>query len=446
RLLVIVAADTSREPRFQVSSEPDRSAQVVGVQVHGLQPGGAVVITDTVFGYPLGSLADLPPGDYRVQALLNRYETYHLGQGTTVELPPDRGEGQQWSRKPGNLYSVPTTVHLGPGEGTTVTLSLDHVVSEVAPPEDTPWIRHVRVRSDLLTEFWGRPTFLQGTVLLPAGFDEHPEARYPLVVWHGHFGRGIPGWRTEPPDSTLPAPDTTWLYAHCATGREDGCPEHGMARLRQELAWGFFRWWSGPDAPRMLLMTVQHANPYYDDSYAVNSANVGPYGDAITRELIPEVEGRLGGIGEGWARTLMGGSTGGWEALGAQVFYPDDYNGAWAFCPDPVDFHAYQAVDVYGDVNAYRRAGPFGMVEVPGARDHLGRVRYQMADENHMELVLGTRGRSGGQWDIWQAVFGPRGDDGYPAPIWDKVTGRIDPEVAAYWREHYDLTHILERD
>lgn len=446
RLLVILAADTGREPRFQVASEPDRSAEVVGIQVHGLAPGQEALVTDTAYGYPVASLAELPAGDYRVQAVLNRYETYLLAGGVAVELPPDRGEGQQWERKPGNLYSEPVDLRVDPARENTVRLSLDRVVPETDPPEDTPWIRHVRIRSDLLSEFWGRPTYVQATVLLPAGFAEHPDQHYPLVVWHGHFGRGIPGWRSEPPDSGLSAPDSTWLYAHCPTGREDGCAAHGMGRLRQELAWDFFRWWSGPDAPRALLMTVQHANPYYDDSYAVNSSNLGPYGDAITRELIPEVERRFRGIGAGRARALMGGSTGGWEALAAQVFYPDDYNGAWGFCPDPVDFHAYQAVDLYGDANAYRREGPFGQVAVPGARDRLGRVRYQMADENHMELVLGTRGRSGGQWDVWQAVFGPRSDDGYPTPIWDKRSGRIDPDVAAYWREHYDLTHILARD
>jgi len=446
RLLVLLSADTTSEPRFRVDASPDRSAQVFGLDVGGLAPGGRATLGDTVTGFPVARMADLPPGDYRVQAVLNRYETFHLASGDTVELPPDRGEGQDWSRKPGNLYSVPKTVRVDPSEGGTVRLSLDSVIPDIAPPEDTHWVRHLRIRSDLLTAFWGRPTYLQATVLVPRGFAEHPGARFPLLVEQGHFGRGIPGWRPEPPDTSLPAPDTAWLWAHCPTGREAGCEEHGMRRERQRLEHAFYRWWAGPDAPRALLMTIQHANPYYDDSYAVNSANLGPYGDAIARELIPAVEREFRGIGAGWSRVTFGGSTGGWEALGVQVFYPDVYAGAWGFCPDPLDFHAYQAVDVYAGGNAYRRSGPFGSVAVPGARDHTGRVRYQMADENHMEMVLGSRGRSGGQWDIWQAVFGPRAEDGYPKPIWDKETGAIDTAVASYWREHYDLASIVRRD
>jgi hypothetical protein len=65
---------------------------------------------------------------------------------------------------------------------------------------------------------------------------------------------------------------------------------------------------------------------------------------------------------------------------------------------------------------------------------------------NRLELVLGTRSRSGGQWDVWQAVYSPVGSDGYPRPIWDKRSGVIDKAVAAHWKENYDLVHILRRD
>jgi hypothetical protein len=178
----------------------------------------------------------------------------------------------------------------------------------------------------------------------------------------------------------------------------------------------------------------------------VNSANLGPYGDAITRELIPEIERRFRGLGEPWARFLYGGSTGGWEALAAQVFYPDDYNGAFAACPDPIDFRAYTSVDVYQDGNAYYDEGPFRRLARPGHRNWLGHVQATVEDYNHLELVLGTKSRSGDQFDVWEAVYSPVGEDGYPKRIWDKRTGAIDPEVAAHWREHYDLRHILERD
>lgn len=196
----------------------------------------------------------------------------------------------------------------------------------------------------------------------------------------------------------------------------------------------------------MLAIEIQHANPYYDDSYAVNSENLGPYGDAITYELIPYIEQQFRGIGEGWARFMYGGSTGGWEVLAAQMFYPDAYNGCYCACPDPIDFRAYTTVNLYEDKNAYYQEGPFRKTLRPGHRNYLGHVSAMVQDMNHRELVLGTKSRSGQQFDIWEAVYSPVGDDGYPKRIFDKMTGEIDKDVANYWKEHYDLAYILKRD
>jgi len=194
------------------------------------------------------------------------------------------------------------------------------------------------------------------------------------------------------------------------------------------------------------VVEIQHANPYYDDSYAVNSANLGPYGDAITYELIPYLEKKYRALGGGWARFMYGGSTGGWEAMAAQMFYPDEYNGAFCACPDPIDFRAFTVVDIYKDKNAYWTEGPFLRVPRPGKRDYLGHVSVTIEQINRLELVLGDKSRSGQQWDIWEAVYSPAGADGYPQRIWDKRTGAIDPKVAAYWRDNYDLGYILRRD
>lgn len=195
-----------------------------------------------------------------------------------------------------------------------------------------------------------------------------------------------------------------------------------------------------------MVVEIQHANPYYDDSYAVNSATLGPYGDAIMTELLPAIEQKFRGIGEGWARFTYGGSTGGWEALAAQIFYPEAFNGAFAACPDPVDFRAYTLVNLYKDNNAYTWQGPHREIEKPGYRNYLGEVTATIRDQHHYELVLGDKSRSGDQWDIWEAVYSPQGSDGYPKRIFDKKTGEINTEVAAYWRENYDLRHIMERD
>jgi hypothetical protein len=75
----------------------------------------------------------------------------------------------------------------------------------------------------------------------------------------------------------------------------------------------------------------------------------------------------------------------------------------------------------------------------PGMRNYLGQILITAQEANQYELALGTRGRSGEQFDIWQAVYSPAGDDGYPKPIFDKETGDIDHSVAAHWKDHYDL-------
>jgi hypothetical protein len=194
------------------------------------------------------------------------------------------------------------------------------------------------------------------------------------------------------------------------------------------------------------MVVIQHANPFYDDSYAVNSANVGPYGDAINQELLPFIEKKFRGIGQGWSRGLFGGSTGGWETLATQIFYPDQYNGAWGACPDAVDFRQYETINIYDEKSAFYINSDWKKTPHPDGRNPLGHLESTTEEDIHWELVLGTKGRSGDQWNIWQAVYGPVGADGYPALIWDPMTGTIDHKVAAYWHDHYDLRNILQRD
>ena len=433
RLVLMLSRDDSAEPRFQIVDGPDTQL-AFGVDVEAWAPGDPVSVQADAFGYPIRTLADVPPGEYRVQALLNRYQTYERADGHTVKLPPDRGEGQVWNRKPGNLYSTPQMVSLGPDDPAEIEVVLDQEIPPLPVPPESEYVKHVRIQSDLLTEFWGTPTELGAWVLIPHGFDEHPEARYPIAVFHGHFPYTFGGWREEPPDPDL----------ECEYSARFDLPCYN--RIQQELAWELHQDWTSEDFPRMLVVEIQHANPYYDDSYAVNSENLGPYGDAITYELIPEIERRFRGIGEGWARFLYGGSTGGWEAMAAQVFFPDDYNGAWIACPDPISFEAFTVVDLYEDDNAYFLDSPFKRTARPGRRDGRGLISATLEEMNHRELVLGTRTRSGQQWDVWEAVYSPVGEDGYPQRIWNKITGEINPDVAAHWRENYDLTHILRRD
>jgi len=432
RLLLLLSTDPSAEPRMQIDDTP-HSQLVFGVNVDGWQAGRNIVVDSGAWGYPIRSLKDVPAGEYTVQAVLNKYEIFHRADGKTVKLHMDQGEGQHWNISPGNLYSKPQKITLHPGAA-AIPITLTEIIPPIPAKADTKYIRHIQIQSHLLSQFWGRPFQLSAIVLVPEGFDEHPNTRFPLIIFHDHFVSDFDDFRTEPPDPNL-KPDYSERF-HIA----------GYNRVQQQEAYKFYQQWISPNFPRVLIVKIQHANPFYDDSYAVNSANVGPYGEAIETELIPAIEKQFRGIGQGWARFVYGGSTGGWEALAVQVFYPQHYNGAFAACPDPIDFHGYTNINLYEDKNAFFIAGPHTRVAQPAMRDYLGHTFITTEDFNAYELALGDHGRSGEQFDIWQAVFGPLGADGYPQPIFDKVTGEIDHNVADYWREHYDLEAILQRD
>lgn len=429
----MLSTNENSEPRFQITDGPTTQL-VLGVDVEDWKPGDNRSVDATAFGYPIQQLSDIPAGEYYVQALLHKYETFNRADGKTVKMPMDRGEGQQWNRAPGNLYSTPVKINFDPKSNTSIEVKLDQEIPPIDPPADTKYIKHIKIQSKLLSDFWGRPMYLGAHVLLPEGFDENPNVKYPLAIMHGHFPYDFGGFRSDPPDKSTPCEYSSRFGVDCYN------------HLVEEEAYNFYKTWTGPDFPRVIAIEIQHANPFYDDSYAVNSENLGPYGDAITYELIPYIEETFRGIGEGWARFTYGGSTGGWEALAVQVKYPDEYNGCYAACPDPIDFRAYGLVNLYEDKNAYYLDSEFKKTLRPGHRDYLGKVSASLMEMNHRELALGSKGRSGQQWDIWEAVYSPVGEDGYPQRIWDKVTGEINSEVAAYWKENYDLAYILKRD
>lgn len=433
RLLLLLSKNNNAEPRFQVGFSANTQL-VFGVNADSWQPGSDELVDMHAFGYPLERLSDVPAGDYYVQVLLHKYETFHLQTGQTVKLPMDRGEGQHWNIAPGNIYSTPIKIHFDPKKMNEVHLVIDKIIPPIKEPEDTKYVKHIKIQSKLLTAFWGRPMYIGAHILLPEGFDEHPNVHFPVAIFHGHFPENIGDFRTTPPDENL-KPDTSERFRIS-----------GYNKIVQQEDYKFYKTWTGKNFPRVLVVEIQHANPYYDDSYAVNSANLGPYGDAITYELIPEIEKRFRGIGQGWARFMYGGSTGGWETLAAQVFYPDQYNGCYAACPDPIDFHNYTTIDIYNNKNAYYIESDFRKTPRPGERDYLGHVSAMVPELNQYELAIGTNSRSGEQFDIWEAVFSPMAEDGYPKRIYDKYTGAIDSTVAAYWKEHYDLTNIIQRD
>jgi hypothetical protein len=424
RAYVILTRDAGREPREQVGI---RGVPFWGVEVRDLGSGGVVTLTpggEGVIGYPLPDLSSVPPGEYTVQAFLNVFTTFRRSDGHVVEMHLNSGAGQSPWRAPGNVHGEPRTVVIGAGEG-PIRLTLDRVIPPVDPvpaggslqqgnPADRGPLRFVKIRSEALSGFWGRDMYIGANVLLPSDYDARPDRRYPVLYLTGHF----PGARAP------------FAYAE---GRND------------TRSAGFTDFWDSPGGPKMILVSVRDANPFYDTGHSVNSLNVGPYGDAFTRELIPYLERTFRIVPDASARVLAGGSTGGWEALAIQIFYPDFFGGAWGWCPDPVDFRYYQIVNVYEDDNAYEIGNEWVRVERPNNRRPDGTVISTIRQEMGYERAVGPNGRSGGQWAIWEALFSPVGPDGYAAPVWDRVTGEIHREVAEHWGERWDLTRYLVR-
>jgi len=439
RIFLIVTRDLTQEPRLR-SPARDTGTSLFGVDVHGLRPGEPVALASSLAGYPVPTLGALPEGDYRIQAVLNRYTEFPRADGHTVWAHMDQWEGQRWPISPGNIVSEPASLHVAAARTTPFRLELSRVIPPIVPPPDTTWVKHLKFQSKLLSRFWGRPIYLGATVLLPRGYAENPAERYPVIYLQGHFNLGAPFGFTETPD---PPGYRSW-----ARQREDWTAQHlnvteppqnnpGNGALPDvESGYEFQQAWKSDGFPRVIAVTFQHPTPYFDDSYGINSANAGPYGDAFMRELIPAIEAQFRTIRAARARLLAGSSTGGWGSLALQVYHPDFFGCCWAFCPDPVDFRRYYgAVDLYGTESAFSE----------GNGHYLYPVRNGGPGNRLYSQELGILGAEDGGLE-WSNLT-PVGADGYPRPIWDAATGRIDPQVVDYMRAHNeDLRDYLQRN
>jgi hypothetical protein len=391
RLLLVLGKRQTPEPRRTLGETGMNVPPVLGRDVKGLRPGVKAIVDQTALTYPLANLAQVPPGRYFVQAVFD--------YNPDLRLP----------NAPGNLYSEPVSATVDPGRNDTIKLELTRKVpAEEVPPGDE-LVKYVKIRSELLSRFHQRPMYLRAGVILPRDYAAEPARHYPLWVRIGGFGTRF-----------------------TAVGE------------MMERGGAFRRAWVADAAPRMILLHLDGAGPL-GDPYQVNSANNGPYGDAVVRELIPYVERQFRALGQPHARFLDGASTGGWVSLALQVFYPDFFQGVWSQCPDPVDFRSFELINIYRDENAYVNGHGF---ERPAARTMDGDVVYTVRHECLRERVLGRGDRwelSGKDWGSWNAVFGPRGADGLPKPLWDGRTGRIDRSVVAHWQQ-YDLRMVLEKN
>ncbi len=391
RLLVIISTRANPEPRDAISLPVPGSPRVLGLDLRDLEASQVTVIDTDSESFPIGALERLASGRYVVQAVLMQNQDLLL-----IDAP-------------GNLSSEPLEVELGPNLEKTIDLSLSRIEPEETLPKDTDLVRYIKLPSAILSEFYGRPFFLRAAVVVPRDFEEDPATKYPLWVNIGGFGS---------------------RYTRAGRRMADGSP--------------FRTLWLDQATPRFIMLNLDGAGPL-GDPYQVNSANHGPYGDAITQELIPYVEATFRGIGAGYARVLDGGSTGGWVSLALQIFYPEFFNGTWSACPDSVDFRSFQLVNIYEDQNAYKtREG----APRTSFRSRDGTPIYSMQDECQLENALGfgdSWSMSGGQWGSWNATYGPQGPDGRPVPLWDPRTGVINQTVIEHWRK-YDLRLILEEN
>jgi hypothetical protein len=391
RLFVIMSRSTKPEPRLTAGTTGLDAPPIFGRDIDNFAPPVVATIDERAARFPIQDFADLPAGDYFLQALFD----------TNIDLKS--------INSPGNLYSATQKVHLDPARGSVVKLELTEKIPPEELPAETEYIKYVKLESKLLSKFHGRPIYLRAGIILPKAFDQDPSRRYPLRVSIGGYGSRF-----------------TTVQRMMSPGS------------------GFRNMWLAVDTPRMILLHLDGDGPY-GDCYQVNSDNNGPFGDAVTQELIPFVEQKYRCIGEPYARVLDGGSTGGWVSLALQVFYPDFFNGAWSGFPDGVDFRAFQLVNIYKDDNAYVNEHGF---ERPSARDLNGDVRFTIRHECQMENALGLGDSwtmSGEQWGAWNAAYGPRGANKRPVPLWDPKTGKIDRAVVEHWKK-YDLRMVMEQN
>lgn len=388
RLFVVVSQTSSPEPRRAMTKYGSGAPGTLARDVSGFAPGTTMTVDQIAFSYP-STVAPLSPGDYYVQPVFH----------------PD----PRTSESQGELYGQARKIHLDPDSTETVLLELSQPGPPEVCPSDTEQMKFIKIPSPMLSQFHGRPMYLRAGVLLPRDYDRETSRSYPLWVRIG----GLNARYT------------------------------GVVSLMGEKS-DFRKVWLADDTPRFIMLQLDGTGPY-GDPYWVNSANNGPYGDALVRELIPYVEHVFRCAANGNARVLSGSSTGGWGTLALQIFYPDFFNGTWSASPDPVDFRAFEVVNIYQDDNMYVNSHGY---ERPSERNKSGDITLTVRDEVAPENLLGSGNSytmSNGQWGAWNAAFGPRGADGRPAPLWDPQSGKIDHAVAEKWKK-FDLTEVLQKN
>ncbi|HEX5154167.1 MAG TPA: alpha/beta hydrolase-fold protein [Parafilimonas sp.] len=386
RIFIYLCTNNKIEPRFSINLQNRNESGMVFAKDVYWKIKEPLSISDNVVGFPLNSLSKIDSGNYFLQAL---YDADTLSFST------------------GNFYSLPLRVHINKTGKQIIKITLD---KKIESPEiaNSQYIRYVRIKSKLLSDFWHRPFYVQAGVLLPSDYDSLSAKKYPVRY---HIGGGF-------------------------------------ERFYQVEEWfadsSFQQLWLSTESPKMLMVFLDSDAPF-GNSFQMNSENNGPFKDMLLTELIPFIEEKFHALATPESRFLDGGSDGGWVALALQIFNPDFFNGCWSFSPDPVNFKFFQLINIYSDKNAF--INRFGNENIC-SRTVYGEPMATERDLVDFENVLGrynTYITSSFAYGEFNAVYSPRGLNGLPKPIWDAHTGIIDTAVANCWKR-WDLQLYLEKN
>jgi len=386
RLIVFFSKSNNPEPLFQSTFSSGRVGFAVNVE--GWEKGEVFSFdTNNSFYSGNGTIINWDEGEWFVQAVYNISEKAEF-------------------KASGNLYSKPVKIKIFEKNKLRIELSDTIKSRRNSEPANTELVKYVEIESRLLSEFWGKPVKIKASVLLPKNFMENGNKKYPVRINIGGYG-------------------SSWTRA---------------SRLESDKS--FLTWWLSDTAPEIITIFPDGDGPF-GDTYYIDSENNGPYGKALTEELIPFIEKEYRGMTDPKYRFVDGCSTGGWVSLALQIFYPGYFNGAWSFSADPVDFHHMQLINMYDGENAYYNE--FGYL-TPSVRSKTGQPKLSIKDEvagENLQSFENSYTTSGGQWGAWNALYSPKGSDGRPAVAFDPVTGAIDKNVVEHWRK-YDLLQVIK--
>lgn len=420
RVFVILAKSRDPEPRLQADSV--ESPPLFGVAANELQPETPLTVGGNALGSPVRRLRDLPPGTYFIQAFARRFVRYPRADGHVI-WGLDQWFGQDGFESAGMLYSDIKRVQIAKADGRDIVIRISHITLRKQAAPDTRWLKHIKFRSALLSKFWGRPIYLGVDLLLPKEYFNGEAKKFPIIYeLRNHYLRTPPFDFSERDHGET----TEERVVREQTGGESGHK--------------FYEEWTTGNIRQVIEAQIFEPTPFFDYSASMNSANNGPYEDAVMNELIPYIETTFRVIGTPDGRGVLGKSTGGRDALSLITHHPDFFRSAWIFYPCSFDYSDYYSQDIYNGTNAFEddsHAGFGPKVEHLFFRTLGGGAAMTLRDWALHEAVVGGDSGVGAEFTGSEnALNSPIGKDGYPTHRFDLITGEINPSTTNEWRRH----------